>query len=473
MKFYPLQLFVILFISVVFSACNWLDSNTSSTTTSSNATFVSLRFSAANTADANVAKASFSLVREGVDSIIVNLDSLPVNTAIDSVIPTFSFRSSSAVYAVRKDDSGNIKDSVLLSGKDTLNFNNIVRITNVASDEKTKRSYSIKVNVHKVEPELYQWSRKISQIYTHQGALQKALMLNNTIYFFNSTGLSTSLYKSSNGTDWTSRTLISDLPDNVLLQNMVTFNNKFYLIHNDSLLYSSGNGVDWTKAKFQNQNFNYKNLLYDFKGKLWALAENKSTAVWYFATSTDGVSWEIDLITKVDTNFPVGGFAALAFASRTKQPKVLVAGGYNKDGMFLKNVWSSQDGLYWVDFSKENSTYGYRTGASIVYYEDKLLMFGGVDENSKMQSSLYLQSLDEGLSWKNIDTTYMQVREKYSYTEGDKEYSAYAKYTRRYNQSVIVDNDKFIYLIGGRDSIPQIYTDVWKGRLNKAVFIRK
>ncbi len=471
MKFYSFRLFVILSLSIVFTSCDWLDSN-STVTTSSDATFVSLTFSAANTADAAVSKAVFTLVIEGSDSIIVNLDSLPYNTAIDSVIPKFTFASTNAAYVLIKDSTGTKIDTVSITGTDTLDFNRVVKIKNFATDGKAYHSYSFRVNVHKVEPELYQWKNVVNQMYTHQGSLQKAVMMNNTIYFFNSTGLTTSLYTSTTGASWSSRNLVTDLPDNALLRNMLVFNNKIFLIHNDSLIYSSTNGVDWTKKSFQNTDYWFKNLLYDFKGELWALVQNKSNGDYKFATSVDGASW-----TKheelVHANFPVGGYASVSFLSRTKQPKVLVAGGYSKTGAFLNKVWSSQDGLYFVEFSKENTTYGYRTGTNIIYYEDKLLAFGGIDENGKMQALLYLQSADEGLSWKDIDTTYMTVREKYTFNRNDSVISAYKNYKRRFNHSAVVDKDKNIILIGGRDSLPQTYTDVWVGRLNKAVFIRK
>jgi len=472
MKFYPLHIFVIVLFSIVFTSCDWLDSDTS-TTTSIDANFVSLRFAAANTADAAVANAVFTFEKDGADSVIVNLDSLPVNTAIDSVIPTFSFRSSYSAYAVRKDSVGAIKDSVLLTGTDTLNFNNVVRITNIASDGKTMKMYKVKVNVHTLDPELYQWHKVKEQIYTHSGSLQKAVMLNNTIYFFSSTGLTTSLYTSTNGSDWSDRTIVTDLPDNATLRNMVVFKDKIFLFHTDSLIYSSSNGTGWQKLSVQSSNFNYKNLLYEFKGELWGLVQNKSDLKYYITHTADGNVWETKLSTTVNANFPVGGYTAVSFLSRTKQPKVLVAGGYNKDGVNLNKVWSSQDGLYFVDFSKENTTYGYRNGATIIYYEDKLLMFGGEDQYGKPQTLLYMQSADEGLSWKNIDTTTMTVREKFTFTRNDSTLTSYKNYDRRFHQSVVVDKDKNIILIGGRDSIPQTFTDVWKGRLNKSVFIRK
>jgi hypothetical protein len=137
------------------------------------------------------------------------------------------------------------------------------------------------------------------------------------------------------------------------------------------------------------------------------------------------------------------------------------------------SVWSSEDGINWLDFSKENTTFGYRTGVSLVNYEDKLLMFGGVDNNETLHSLLFMQSADEGFSWKDIDSTKMTIRMTFPFQKNDSTLYGYRKYERRFNQSVVVDNNKNIILIGGRDSIPTIFTDVWIGRLNKSVFIRK
>jgi hypothetical protein len=136
-------------------------------------------------------------------------------------------------------------------------------------------------------------------------------------------------------------------------------------------------------------------------------------------------------------------------------------------------VWSSLDNKYWLDFSTENTTFGFRGFSSIFYYEDKLLAFGGVKSDAVMQDNLFIQSMDEGLSWKNIDTTKMTVRELYTFKRDTTTVKAYYPYKPRFNQSVIVDKNKYIILIGGRNSDATIFKDVWIGRLNKSVFIRK
>jgi hypothetical protein len=471
MRFYPFQLLITVLLSITFTACDWLDSDP--VATSNNARFVSLRFSAGDATSPNVSQAVFTVSEfDGVDSIIVNVDSLPYGTKIDKVIPSFSFYSTYVAYVYRNNELGQFKDSIALSGKDTLDFNSVYKVSNKATDQKAYKTYKIKVNVHKVDPELYQWRKAVSGIYDHPGNIQKAIFLNNKIYFFTSTGLTTSLYTSTNGTNWSTRIIVDKLPDNVLLANIVTFKNKMYLIHNDTFIYTSEDGVDWTKLEPNTSLYTFKNLLFEFKTKLWAIIQSKSDSKYRLATSADGVNWT-EVSTTLNDNFPVGGYSAVAFASRTKQPKVLVAGGFNKNGVIQNSVWSSEDGINWLDFSKENTTFGYRTGVSLVNYEDKLLMFGGVDNNETLHSLLFMQSADEGFSWKDIDSTKMTIRMTFPFQKNDSTLYGYRKYERRFNQSVVVDNNKNIILIGGRDSIPTIFTDVWIGRLNKSVFIRK
>lgn len=468
MKLYS-YLTVLLSVSLLLSSCDWLTSS-SDTDVSSDASFVSLTFAAANDEDDAVEDASFEVDLDPLtgDSLIVNTDSLPYNTAIDSVIPTFSFYSQYATYVYRNDASGSFKDSVLLTGTDTLNFNNVFKVRNFASDGKTSLVYRIKVNVHKVEPDLFTWKRINSEIYSGNASVQKSVILNDKILFFAGNGLKNYLYTSSNGADWSSREDVSGLPENAHLRDMVVYNNKIFLIHSDSLIYSTTNGVNWVKGVFTSQNYWFKNLLYDFNGKVWALIQSKSDSKYGFANSADGVNWI--LAGEANDKFPVGGYSAVALQSRTKVPKVVVAGGYDKYGNLQNKVWSSEDGVTWFDFSRENTTFGYRSGASMIYYEDKLLVFGGLDENEKMPTNLFIQSIDEGYSWAAFDTTYMRVREQIITQSSTGNDTTYLNYSRKYNQTVVVDKNKFIYLIGGRDSLSNIHKDVWRGRLNKSVF---
>lgn len=459
------HLVLLAFAAVFFTACNWLDS--SEVEVSSSAHFRSLTFANAVTADAAVKNAKFEVVYDATlrDSFIVNVDSLPYNTAIDSVIPTFSFYSMNGTIVYRNDSTGAFKDSIYLTGTDTLDFRQVFKIKNFASDGKTSVTYRVKVNVHTQNPDLYQWKQLNTSIYSHEASVQKAIYFKKQLLLFTHNGAETYLNKSSNGVSWSGSSVVPSLPDNAKLQSMVVFKDSIYLVNNDNSLYKSVDGVAWIKKSYQAENFVFKNLLFDFKSMLWAIVESKSDSEYRFAHSTNGFDWVVDPSAVIDSNFPVTDFAAVTFSSRTQQPRVLVSGGYNKSGVMLDNVWSSVDGKYWVDFSTENKTYGKRVGSSLIAYEGKLLSIGGVSAKQLVDSTYFIQSADDGLSWKRADTL-MWVREQLHDT-------IYKDFKARRDLSVLLDENKYIYIVGGRDTFSTVQKDVWRGRLNKSVFINK
>lgn len=178
--------------------------------------------------------------------------------------------------------------------------------------------------------------------------------------------------------------------------------------------------------------------------------------------SSDGSAWNVG--SAIPDGFPVEDYAALAFKSRTKVPKAIVLGGYNASGMLLKDAWSVQRNVYneykWVNFGVENMTLDTLKGASLINYDDKLLLFGGIGRNDAVNDSTYLESLDEGLTWKKADTTYNVIYDSVRMVE----------YAPRSYQSVILNDDTHhIYLIGGREK-EQIFSDVWVGKLNRLSF---
>ena len=118
------------------------------------------------------------------------------------------------------------------------------------------------------------------------------------------------------------------------------------------------------------------------------------------------------------------------------------------------------------------------SGATILPYDGKLLLLGGMNQLGKMVETNYMESIDEGLSWSIPDTTYNQIRQ--AIVNGSK--TTYLKYEPRSYQSalnIVINNvqkknsDHFFYLIGGRDEKGIVYKDVWVGKLNKLSFIRK
>jgi hypothetical protein len=393
------------------------------------------------------------------DSFIVNLDSLPYKTRIDSVFPTFSFKSSSAAYYILDNDS-----AVLITGKDTVNFTKVKKIKNIAADKKAEAIYRIKVNVHQVETELYVWAKTNENLNSTATANQKAIILNDKIYYFINNGSSNYLYSSDDGYNWNSG-VVTNLPANVVLLEMVSLNGTLYLLHGGIKIYSSTDGASWLAADCTSTDYNYSPLLFALNGKLWAVAESKSNQKRYFASSMDGISWNVDTNAEVSDKFPLRDFAALSFAGRTGKPKAIVLGGYNSSNTLLKNCWSTENGTYWVNFTSEvlTSLDSLAAGASVVAYDNKLLLFGGMSKTDVLSGNHYRESIDEGYSWRVPDTTMNKLPENY---------------TVRSHQSVVVlkpykGNQNFyanrIFILGGQSKFSTL-SDVWTGKLNRKAF---
>ncbi|MDD2994682.1 MAG: hypothetical protein EOM47_02190 [Bacteroidia bacterium] len=465
MSLNPFRFFILLAAMFTIVSCNWLDNN-EETEVSTNPSFVSLRFTSSAS---GVSSAAFTLVKEeGIeDSVIVNLDSLPYKTDISKVLSTYSFKSVGTTYAYVTDSVGGI-DTINISATtaaDTIDYRWGVRILNYAADGKTFAKYVVKVNVHTVEPELYQWNRINSSIYSHAGSEQKALLFRDSIFFYVGSGLNNTLYKSVDGASWKAPVNISSLPDFAHLRNILSFKNKLFYAHQDSILYWSDNGIQWNKRSFGSENFYIHNLLFEMNNKLWAVAYLPGTKKYHFANSDDGLNWAKE--DEVPTGFPVKGFAAHSFFSRTKVAKAIVVGGYTEDESIMRNIWSTENGSYWIDFSTEKTNLEHLAGATIVSYDDKLLMIGRMNDDGLVPESWFLESKDEGLSWKNTDTTYTQIRELV-YSPSD---TSYRYMEPRYFTSAIV-RDKRIIVIGGRNQAGY-FTDVWTGRLNRLNFLRQ
>jgi len=461
--------FTLLFsIIVLISSCV---STTDTTTLSSNPCFSSLTFAKMDSVP-NISTASFTLEYDASlnDSVIVNLDSLPYKTRIDSVYPTFTFISSAGVKLFSSVIYKYKKDSTEVTGKDTVDFRQPVYVRNYAADEKTYKKYLIRVNVHQVQPELYIWSKVNEGINSYNSFNQKAIISNDTILYFLNNGSNSYLYTSTDGSSWGSSPItITGLPANLSFNDMQLFSGKLYVTQDDKI-YSSSNHKDWVVK--MNPDYIFKSLLFSFTNKLWAVVQSKTDLTYRFATSINGVDWIIKGV--IPANFPTHDFTSLTYASRTDKPKVLVLGGYSKDNQPLYNRWGSEDCAQWSDFSIENHSLDtLSVGASVISYDDKLFVFGLRKDNLAL---FFKQSLDEGLSWQIPNKTYNFLP---------------TNFTARNYQSVVVLKSKTypavnsadlkeeilasnrIFIIGGQSTTAIPLSDIWTGKLNRLNFLRQ
>ena len=445
MKMFQLKfVFLFLFAALFLSSC--LGNDDEADDLSSEAYFVSLTFGK-NDSIPNLNKAVFTISEDS--TTIQNVDSLPYKTRIDSVYPSFVFASTYATYLVYKDVNG--KDSLFAlngSGKDTIDFTLPMRVRNISADKSDTLTYFLKVNVHQVEPELYLWQKVQAKLSNIAANNQHALLFGNNIHYYLSDGSTTQLYTASKSDygNWTTSSL-SGLPaSSISLRHMQVLNNSLYLFSKDNKIYSSSDGKTWTNIDFPESTYSTVDLLCSFLGKLWGIVQDKATSKYYIAYSANGTDWTVSS-TELNSEFPIEEYASLAFTSRLGQEKVIVVGGERRSAISpYPYVWGSEDGLGWVNFAQANKTYEPVLGASLIHYDDKLLMFQAADTTHMMES------INEGFSWMIPDTAYNKLPETYQY---------------RTYPSVIVDkSDKRIFILGGYNA-DNIFSDVWTAKLNR------
>jgi hypothetical protein len=153
--------------------------------------------------------------------------------------------------------------------------------------------------------------------------------------------------------------------------------------------------------------------------------------------------------------FPISDFAALEFSSSSERPRAMVVGGRAMNGDIVNARWNleyaAKAGYRIKDFSIAQPTFETLNGVSIIQYDDQLMMFGGTDNNLEMRTDI-LYSKDEGMNWYVPDSVNNQLPRSY---------------TTRSHQSVLVDNEDNIYIIGGQTTT-QSLSDVYRGFLNSS-----
>ena len=291
------------------------------------------------------------------DSVIVNLDSLPHQTRIDSIFPTFTLRSTSGTFLILTDSLGTGLDTVVLTGKDTIDFTRVKSVTNYPSLQTAEsRTYPIKVNVHQVEPELYIWEEKVRSLYTHAGDVQKVVYHNDRFLFLVSSGFNNYLYTSKNAENWSQPSIITDLPAYVNFRDICIFNDKLMMVHEDAKIYESQDGLNWTGKNPSVEGYSIVNFLFVLEGNLWAIFKQTASGKYHFAETSDGKSWYIK--EEIQANFPIADFAALSFSSRTNKPKAVVLGGVSPEGKLLNTVWGVQMNVVsaykWINLTQNN-----------------------------------------------------------------------------------------------------------------------
>ncbi len=416
----------------------------SESSTSSSVAKLSAFYFAANDSNPGLAEAVFTIEERLDTGWIWNKDSMRYGTRLDSVVPRFTFAATPSAAWLQMPDT-----LCVLTGYDTLDFTKQPIYLSIRSaDRSTLKTYEIRATVHQADPDLYTWTVLTPQIYEIDDSEQKTVELFDTFVLIKSNGFALHVYQSENGVEWLDLGEPAGLPTGTNVRQIISDGTTLYY-GQENKLYTSTDALTWTA---QTVAYPVVTMLLYWNSLVWALVENNGYELAYI--ENDGL-----VLSGMRPNgpFPVSDFGSVVFQSASLRERAMIIGGYSENGESLNTRWNIEysthpmpKGEYRIEeFSIDRPQFTRLTGISVIWYNNQLLMFGGVDEKMNYFGREILISKDEGLNWVKADSTKNQLPEVYR---------------ARQKQTAIVRDD-YIYLFGGQDANIS-YSDVYRGYLN-------
>lgn len=431
--------------------------------------------------------------------LIFNADSLPKDTKITTLIPVISYPSTVA-SAIITMSGGEYKSGTVDYKKnptDSIDFTGKVVLTLVAQDGLTTRDYTIKVNVHNMEPDSLWWdklavaelpSRKPSPIKQRTVAYNEKAM---SLILENDGTYTIATTDNPNQNKWSKEeTEFGFTPD---LRSFASTSDALYILDSEGKLYKSEDALTWSTTGEQ-----WISILGGYQSSLLGIREVGGELM-HTRYPMQGAE------TVIDSQFPIKGFSNFSTFSNKwmEEPIGILCCGQTQDGTLTQHTWGF-DGQNWAKLS--NHTPPAVFGGTLIPYVinkqtsslwitteyDVWFFVGGMKADGSFNTDLYV-SYDNGVNWfigsdltqmpdyipgmMNSDNLVISTK-----MSGNFEPKGWASMPSKllpswYRISYEVDGYNvtwecpYIYLIGGENASGQLYNTIWKGVINRLTFV--
>jgi len=394
------------------------------------------------------------------NGLIFNADSLPYGRVVNHLIPEMEFYST----------NGNIfLNDTLFSERDTLDFTQPVMLKNTSADGAYNRTYTVRVNVHQVDPT----QLVVTNI---QAAIPDDSTRNNSfrmsdgsfrIYFPLANGGLSAYQSDVTHSSWSALT-VSGLGSAMNVASMQLHDSKWYATDNAGLLYVSTDGLTWSVQPTSLHivtlygSMTSKDLFDVNDNYLIGLSKDNAGAI-HGIRSADGVTWEVGAALNED--FPESEYGSITWKSVTNRQYVSVMTGLRADGSFSSSAWATEDGLYWVLVAQSSTLpIANRKGANLFYYEEQLVCYGGVTSSGANVTKVHI-SKDRGKTWITAPENWIIP----AMETGD----AYGSILVERVADTVNDKDRvFVWRLGGLSG-GEISHSLWKAFEYQALFDRR
>ena len=408
---------------------------------------------------------------------IYNTDSLPIGTDVEHVICSMTTYNNSMPFVISEDGT-----YMTYYSTDSIDFTKPRTFRVVSSSGNGYTDYTVKVNVHKQDPNAFAWE-KMADIPAMTGL--RTIAYNGRIYVFGNEGGATKAYYTEDGSAWTAATLPAT--DANAWQNAVASKDSLYIM-NGTTMYRSHDAATWNKDNSTlPEGITLQRLLGASSTEVYAQATNGSLITKY---CDDQLPLWVEATDETQSSFdalPSQDFTMVTFPMYLSDSTdyVLMAGNKNTGDKWQSNLWRrivdySETGIEsllveylttliqgkddypewirkWTYLDRAND-HRYELPAleniQIVWYDDVLLAFGGKNLNDATTAPLMAiyKSRDNGITWKE-DTNYNMPPAK-----GNTKYNSAAT-----SFSATASNGYIWIVCAGTG-------EVWRGQLNRVAW---
>lgn len=372
---------------------------------------------------------------------IFNVDSLPMGTDVQHVI-CYASSLNNGLIVIKNEKNDSLS---YYSSSDSIDFTNPREFRVYASDGSGYQSYTVEVNVHQEEGNLFSWTAHPNSNEMVGLDAMKAVMIGSHLYIYGAKSGKTIGYMTSDGDTWSQ---LVEVDDEEAYKNLVVYNDVIYMIANGALQKTT-DGNSWTEIK---SDVEVKQLVAASKTELYALSSDSRMMV----SRDEGLTWTEDNLDEDASWLPQEEIAYVSVPmNMTINADYILLAGVSPAIPSIDAVWRK---IVEYDLQGEGDKWAYmeRTDDNLLGlpqlhhlvmlpYDDGILAFG---ESGGMFSALY-QSRDNGITWKK--NSRYELPEQFS---GD------------VNSFAAATDGKEIWLVSGTG-------EVWQGHLNRLVWNKK
>lgn len=344
-------------------------------------------------------------------SLIFNADSLPKGTRVNRLIPVISLPALKKAEITMPSSTG--ADTVvnyLTNSTDSIDFSRgYVKLYLQSLNEEVECTYTIYVNVHKMNPDSLAWGDAAwATIPSAAPDGSKAVKIDDKVYIFakSANGVSRSATDNLTGNIWATEQVT--LPAGARLESLTACGSALYILDSDNALHTSADlGSTWSAT-----GATMSHIYGVFSDKLIGVEPQSDGSYLH-------VTYPASVTSAVSRDCPVSGTSqTVTYTSEwSTEPMLILVGGRRADGSLTGDCWAF-DGNEWAPSSI--TPMAAIEGAVMVPYfaysqksdwtltkRSILLAMGGRKANGEVNSTVYI-SYDRGVHW-SIAPTSMQL----------------------------------------------------------------